>query len=82
MTKCLVAVLKDHVKAQKQASFKQIKKVFKERQLQIYIRRKQNEFALKSAVIVKVDSLICQKNGEMLTSSFQTLKEHFLQLKR
>lgn len=42
----------------KQFGFKRIKKYFKERQLQVFIQRKQNEFAIKAKCLVKLDQIL------------------------
>ena len=55
MVKYLFSVLKGHILHEKAHGFKRIKKFYKERQLQVFIQKKQNEFALKTSVLVKID---------------------------
>lgn len=41
---------------------KKIKKYYKEKQLEVYISKKQNEFALKTQKLSKIELLINAKN--------------------
>ena len=54
----------------KQFGFKRIKKCFKERQLQVFIQRKQNEFAIKAKCLVKLD--------QILTSALKRYKKEII----
>ena len=74
--------MKTHIQSQKQQSLKCIRKIYKERQLHVYIKRKQNEFAMKSSVLVKIDSIISSKNLENIAQAFALIKTNYLKIKQ
>jgi hypothetical protein len=54
---------------------KKVKKNYKEKQLELYIKQKQNQFAKQTQILAQIDMFIVKKTQDNLREGFEIVKE-------